>query len=95
MCPVANLRHVFTDHGMVDDTKQIRKSCNLCHLFCCGMVNNDEFSIIFCNCLRMVNDTKIMWVTHYCEHAQAHPNQFTRPYTGMPTYDSFWLLLIV
>ena len=33
--------------GMFDDTKQIRKSCNLCHLYCCDIVNDGEFFIIF------------------------------------------------
>ena len=57
-----NLCCVF-HHGMVDDMKQVRKSCNLHHLFRCGMVYDGEFSIIFCNCLCMVDNRKLTWVT--------------------------------
>ena len=49
--------------GMVDDMKQIRKSCNLCSLFHCDMVDDSEFSIFFCSCLLMINDTKVALVT--------------------------------
>ena len=34
---VATRGPVIYTHGMVDDTKQIRKSCNVRHLFHCGI----------------------------------------------------------
>ena len=48
---------------MVDDTKQIRKCSNLHRVFCCGMVNDGEFSGFLCSCLCIVDDIKLAWVT--------------------------------
>ena len=39
---VATQGPVIYTRDMVDDTKQIRKSCNVRHLFHCGMVDNTK-----------------------------------------------------
>ena len=57
-----NLCCVFHS-GMVDNMKQIRKCSNLDRVFHHGVVNDDEFSGFLCSCLRMVDETKLSWVT--------------------------------
>ena len=39
---VATRGSVIYTHSMVDNMKQIRKSCNVQHLFHCGMVDNTK-----------------------------------------------------
>ena len=60
----------FTYRGMVDDTKQIRKSCNLRHVFHHDMVDDTkqyESHVIYagflCRCVHMVDDMKVVWAT--------------------------------
>ena len=41
----------------------LRHEANKEILFHCGMVTDGELSIIFCNCLDMVNDMKLTWAS--------------------------------
>ena len=60
----------MADHDMVDYTIQIRKSCNLDHLFHRGMVNNGEFPLF----LHMVDATELSRQLSNVGLAQAHLN---------------------
>ena len=56
-CNLCRVSH----HGMVDDMKQIKKSCNVYCLFVVVRLTIVSFSIIFCNCLCMVNDMRAIY----------------------------------
>ena len=64
------LRRTF-HRGMVDDTKQIRKCCNLHCLFCRGMVSYPLLSIVFHTWLMTRN---LRGRLASVGLAQAHPN---------------------